>query len=329
MSKPVVLLFGLPRSGTTWIGKIFDSHPITLYRHEPDSWRRITSIPLLANVDNQGDYCQFLKEYVDGFEDISLPQVTAKRPYFDKEYSSWLRQGLFRASATSSAIAGKLSRKLTMPTISPVSIGRSDNLVLIWKSIESLGRLGVISRCVCQCKAIHILRHPCGYIASVLGGEASSKFVSSVPSSEDYDLFGRLMETEQAQGYGLSLSQIKEMKPVERLAWRWVLFNEKAMSDMEGHANYKWMRYEDMCTDPIGEAKKYFSFAGLSWNDQTENFLQASTSKESTAYYSVYKNPEKSANKWKEKLSSDDINAIRSIVVETKPGKLYLDMFPS
>jgi hypothetical protein len=34
-----ILVFGLPRSGTTWLGKIFDSHPETLYRHEPDSWQ--------------------------------------------------------------------------------------------------------------------------------------------------------------------------------------------------------------------------------------------------------------------------------------------------
>ena len=31
-----ILLVGLPRSGTTWVGKIFDSHPSTLYLHEPD-----------------------------------------------------------------------------------------------------------------------------------------------------------------------------------------------------------------------------------------------------------------------------------------------------
>ncbi len=31
-----ILVVGAPRSGTTWLAKIIDSHPDVLYRHEPD-----------------------------------------------------------------------------------------------------------------------------------------------------------------------------------------------------------------------------------------------------------------------------------------------------
>src|SRR5579875_2696713 len=34
--RPLLLLAGAARSGTTWLAKILDSHPLTLYRHEPD-----------------------------------------------------------------------------------------------------------------------------------------------------------------------------------------------------------------------------------------------------------------------------------------------------
>src|SRR4051812_19968507 len=33
----ITLILGAPRSGTSWLGKIFDSHPDVVYRHEPDS----------------------------------------------------------------------------------------------------------------------------------------------------------------------------------------------------------------------------------------------------------------------------------------------------
>ena len=49
-----ILVVGLPRSGTTWIGKIFDSHPRTLYLHEPDSAVPMNGIPLIAESMGPG-----------------------------------------------------------------------------------------------------------------------------------------------------------------------------------------------------------------------------------------------------------------------------------
>ena len=43
MSGPPILLFGAPRSGTSWLGRILDSHPDTLMRHEPDRSEEHTS----------------------------------------------------------------------------------------------------------------------------------------------------------------------------------------------------------------------------------------------------------------------------------------------
>jgi hypothetical protein len=40
---PIFLVFGLPRSRTTWLGKIFDSQPDTLYRHEPNNHPRLAA----------------------------------------------------------------------------------------------------------------------------------------------------------------------------------------------------------------------------------------------------------------------------------------------
>lgn len=47
-NNKILLIFGIPRSGTTWLGKLFDSHPDIVYLHEPDSQFRTNNVPLLV-----------------------------------------------------------------------------------------------------------------------------------------------------------------------------------------------------------------------------------------------------------------------------------------
>jgi hypothetical protein len=40
----------MPCSGTTWIGKTFDSHPNAPYRHEPNSSSALKPMPFIAPI---------------------------------------------------------------------------------------------------------------------------------------------------------------------------------------------------------------------------------------------------------------------------------------
>ncbi|MET0106814.1 MAG: sulfotransferase [Sedimenticola sp.] len=299
MNAPVVLLFGMPRSGTTWIGKIFDSHVRTLYRHEPDTRKRITQIPLIQDQYDSSDYCDYINNYVNDFVRSRDVSVVGKLPIFQKKYSSFPRQKAFYLSVLLSGAVSKLNSDIKLSVISPADYEAIDEHVVVWKSIQLLGRMGIIVDCLDDCKAIHILRHPCGYISSILDGEKKNKFVSYTPASEDWDLYSVLLQTEQARKYNLDINFFKEITPEERLAWRWVLFNEKAQNDNENNKNVRILRYEDMCVSPIETTRSCFAFCNLEWNQQTELFLNSSTNKASDSYYSVFKNPEESANKWK------------------------------
>jgi len=37
------------------------------------------------------------------------------------------------------------------------------------------------------------------------------------------------------------------------------------------------VRYEDVCCDPVHKIQGLFSFSRLTWNEQTSNFIKAST----------------------------------------------------
>jgi len=322
MDRQLILLFGMPRSGTTWIGKIFDSHPSVIYRHEPDSWKRMVAIPVISNSDEYEKYCRDITDYIEGLDTISLQPVVAKLPVFSKKTVGSIRYGFFRINVLLSMLLSRLFSKVKLPVISLVTPGKVKLMSMAWKSIESLGRLGVILKCNKRIKAIHIIRHPCGYISSVLSGESGGKFVCNTATSEDYAFFDELLKSPISKKYGLSIEKLENMQAIERLSWRWVLINEHAMSNTESERVFV-LKYEDLCKKPVDVTKKMFEFTGLEWNEQTEKFLSNSTSKQSDAYYSVYKDPVKSSEKWKSKLESDEINAIRKIISGTIPGQLY------
>ncbi len=322
---PVILLFGMPRSGTTWIGKIFDSHPDTLYRHEPDSYIPIGELPLLVSGEG-GAYCEGIGRYVAELFHCRTPVVTTKRPLFRKSYLPLHRDLLYRASVYLSIGVGRVRRTVQLPTFDPL-VGRAEEgITLVWKSIESLGRLGVISGCLDACHGVHIIRHPCGYVSSILKGEEQARFFNRIRASEGYRVFEKLLATETGRIYGLTLERLKALTPLQRLAWRWVLFNEHALRETASHENCMTLRYEDLCLDPEGVTRRMFQFCGLQWNPQTEAFLRASTHRERGSYYGVVRDPRRAAFQWRERLSAEQIEQVRSVVEGSRLGALYQDM---
>ena len=262
-----------------------------------------------------------IESFVSELPRMNTTKVSASLPIFSKHYYTPWRLRLRRAVVTAAKLGAKLSGELPVPSLIPVDSLKT--VPLVWKSVESVGRLGVIVKVLNNMKAILILRHPCGYVSSVLRGESGHKFTGHTSSSEDFGILKLLLETEQAKRRGLTLNALEQLHPVERLAWRWVLFNEKAMDDIANDTNAMVIKYEDICISPTDKSKLMFQFSGLEWDIQTEDFIRRSTSEERTGYYSVIKNPENAAHKWRKELSPDDIHRILNIVADTPPGSLY------
>ena len=322
MKLKAILLFGMPRSGTTWLGKVFDSHPCTLYRHEPDSGGALdASIPLMPSVEDADRYRDAAAHYVDSLKSNRLLRVTGKLPVFPKAYQGPLAARSRQALLLGAKAASRWIRIGSVPEF--IRPGYEGELFLAWKSIESLGRLGVFARALPEARAIHIIRHPCGYVSSVLGGEASGRLPGAVPGSEDYGIFQMLLETAQARRRGRTLEHLRSLHPVERLAWRWLISNEKALDDLDGLANGHTVLYEDLCRNPGDAYRGLFEFAGLSWDRQTVDFIRDSTSNEKSAYFSVFKDPQRAAAGWKHKLAEDDQARVLAVVSGSRAGALY------
>lgn len=316
-AEDMILLFGMPRSGTTWIGKVFDSHPQVNYRHEPDSQFRLDNIvPLFADCADTPRFLAALQDYAANKLYRCSPRTCGKQPRFAKLGENALtRQGqqlMLLAAKVTERVSG---RRLSWPG--------SRRGRLTWKSIESLGRLGMLLQAFPASRGIMIVRDPRGYVASVMRGEAQGRFLSSDSIANDWGLFDLLCQTPYAQQTGITLAQLKQAAPEQRLAWLWVLFNQKAMDDIAATKNGRMVRYEDLCAHPARDFQMLFNFCGLTWHPQSQAFIQASTTQSKDDYYSVYKDPLQSANKWQQELSTEQAESVAELVGAHPIGQWY------
>ena len=312
----ITLILGGPRSGTTWLAKIFDSHPDVLYRHEPDTVLRDPALQRNFALDDLGAYIAPARAYLHRLFAVSTLKSAGSLPTFDKRYHGTLAHRsrqfvvfVMRVAAKLN-IAPKLLQSIAIPDCLPDAATR--NLHLVMKSVSSLGRARLFAEALPGCKIVFIVRDPCGQIASTERGFSLGKLERPVPIDE-------IIGTVQAARYGLTEERLFAMPRLEQLAWHWSVLNEKTLDDLEGLPNATIIRYLDLCLEPIERSKALFGFCGLDWNPQTEDFVKASsTSNAPDRYFQVYKNTNESLNKWRNQLTADDQATIISVVRQTK-----------
>lgn len=324
-----ILVFGMPRSGTTWIGKLFDSHPDTLYRHEPDTCQPL-DMPRHSTIEDAEVYGAAIREFVAGLPQRNALRIAGKRPFFPKSYATPIVRGASTLATEFSRLGSRVN--IDIPILINCSGAGYAGRRVIWKSIQSLTRLETVLAAVDQARAIHVIRHPCGYLASLLRGVASESFTDNNLGgidSEAYSIANQVVGTPLGDFYGFDegcKSYLFSLSPEERIAWRWVLTNEKAWLAGCRNPRYRLVYYEDLCHEPEREVRRMFEFAGLEVTPQTLQFAASSSNRENGRYYSVYKDSHAAANRWRDELDSTIIERVMSIVARSRIGQRYVTM---
>ncbi|HBJ36526.1 MAG TPA: hypothetical protein DDZ51_17590 [Planctomycetaceae bacterium] len=184
-----IAVFGLPRSGTTWIGKIIDSHPSTLYLHEPDYAIRLPCVPYIAEVDDAEVWRPFIEQWIDQVFSNGSKRMIGKQPMFPKGYYRSRKQRIFDAGWRTRVFLAAAEEKLRgRERVMKLPVHLRCAPVKVWKTVESLGRLGVFLEVLSDTHFIHVVRHPCGFVDSVLRGDRGHHFQKSVAMSQDMGL---------------------------------------------------------------------------------------------------------------------------------------------
>ncbi|MSP01458.1 MAG: sulfotransferase [Acetobacteraceae bacterium] len=306
ITATAILIVGAPRSGTTWLAKIFDSHPDVLYRHEPDE-----AVPPSGSI--QADIARWVRQ--------RDPRTAGKRPFFTKSWQS----APARFLRTSLAYADSATARIGLPTWPIPDLGATARARVVIKSVRLNTGIGDFVRGFPRGRALLILRHPCGQVASVMRGTRDGRF-DLAEAGTDMP-FDEASAVAFAARHGLDEPAFQRQPDAAKYAWSWRAFNEIAVDAINGRINSHIVIYENLCANPTIEARALLTFAGLPWHKQTETFLTRSTTHAGPAgYYAVVRDSIAAAERWRTAMTPADQAAVRDVVRISPLAKYWPDL---
>jgi hypothetical protein len=265
MTSPILIL-GAPRSGTTWLAKIIDSHPDVLYRHEPDATLPGPS-PMTADA-LPGLLARWIAD--------RTPRSVAKQPFFAKSWQSTSQRYLRNLLANAVSAADRLPppfQALARLPIPDFACAPAKRVAI--KSINWAPGANVLARSLPNSRTIFILRHPCGQVCSIMRGRSQHRFElktegADMPFDED-------STTRFAAQFGIDETTFQALPDAAKYSWSWRAFNEPAYAALAPLPNVQVVRYMDLCAHPAELARQIMTFTGLDWHQQTQDFVERST----------------------------------------------------
>lgn len=321
-NKGITFLLGAPRSGTTWLGKIFDSHPSVLYRHEPDIAAAVKLPFYVAEGEFTPERIREARRVIEAQIDRRTVKSACSLPVFRKEDDTLCSfamrsslavtlKGLARVLPTRHALQLHVPKRFDHP------IGRSH---IVIKSVSSLGRANLLAKAVPEARFILLLRNAFGQVASYLQGIRIGSFRSDGPDA-------RLMLAAAHPFYRLTENKLNRMSLVERLAWDWAVMNEKAFDDLADLPRTIVVRHGDLAENPILHAGRLLQFVELPWMPQVQTFVhRSSSSPGGENYYSVWKRSSEVSHRWQTYLTEEEKRQIRVVMQETRIGKIWPEL---
>ncbi|HEY0184825.1 MAG TPA: sulfotransferase [Rhodopila sp.] len=311
-----ILILGAPRSGTTWLAKIIDSHPDVLYRHEPDAVLPGPS-PLTPS-----DLPPLLARWAAD----TRARTAAKRPFFRKSWQPEWAYVLHTLLAIAVGAAGRMPSPISALARLPIpDLGACPAPRLAIKSIAWTRGAAVLSRALPASRTIFILRHPCGQVASVMRGNSQRRFDLKTGGTDMP--FDEAATIAFAAAHGADATGFQALPDAAKYAWAWRAFNEPAYAALAAQPNVHVVLYEALCAEPRTLVRRILAFAGLSWDQQTETFLARSTTHRGEAgYYGVFRDAVAAAEAWRSSMSSSDQQAVRSVAAASPLARFWPDL---
>jgi hypothetical protein len=284
MKNKVILISGIHRSGSTWLGKIISEQPKVKYVHEPFNF----------------DYPKVKKpiDYWYHYIDDSTPKEKQKAIY-DYITSFYLTD--FRT------IKANISRLPDFKSIIKFFIDyfkRINKPIILLKDPIALLSAEWVAKNF-NSKVVISIRHPAAFVASIK--VKNWEFDFSQLAAQEELLKTKLFDyADQINEYAINPPDI-----IIQGITIWNIIHD-VISDYKNKFEGEWyfVKNEDLSTDPLNEYKKIFNYLDLEFTQKVQKEIIETTTSETTS--KLKRNSKENINSWKKRLSSEEINKIKS-----------------
>lgn len=316
--KQFSAIFGTGRSGTTWLGSLIDAHPRVAYRFEP--------IHALSNNKRMQHIRKRIKiakgqELEQALKDLKTLLIRAnpriERPPFYPKSNRRLHGRTLLNRACRALPQLSIAYGLLYP--------ESKEAHLVLKEVSMEHELGVLASSE-MVSIIYLIRHPAAFVASMESG-----IHKGVMNDTRARIALDLAEERAPELHREFIDQADLLTLQQRLAISWVADTNLAMKGIEERDTVLPIVYEDLCQNISARASDIYNHLGLDMPTQARDIISKFEGTPNSQelgvnpYFSVFRNPIESMNKWKSRLSADTINDIRNIAERSVAYNIFKD----
>ena len=318
VENEIIFIVGSGRSGTTFLAKLIDSHPLILYRHEPDSILANGELPFLPEPNDIDAYSAAARSYASDLTKVRGAKSAGHRPIFSKTYRGSFSEKALAANVYAAKLVGRvpfIKEPIVLDWVRPKN--RADITYLI-KSVNSVWRGNLYLNAIPNTRLLHIVRHPCAVIASAIRGIDKGLMPEKV-------FLKSLTGKASSKPFGMSLEALSKLPYESQLAYQWMINNQLLSDWCSDNSKYRLVRYEELCQNIDSYVASVFKFLGLDESQQTREFVKRlnSQSGKGKSYFDVIRSPISSIDKWQAQLSDEQVDNIKNIVVKSELGSEY------
>lgn len=321
-----IIVLGMGRSGTTWLGSILDSNPNILYKNEPFGgfhqrfpWspfdRRYFDLKKEKNVN---------KIMIDKALDVIFSDYSAFKKghkfYFSKNYrnNSKLHEVFSRFSFN----------ELTDHVLKKIFVNSEQkNIVLALKEVRLLAEFFQYYSNEKSYEIIYQFRNPFSFYNSVFNNEVYTKgrldAMINIRIKRIFDVLNNgASHFINENFYRLLIDRyLNENKQMIFVIY-WCVMNEYYFNEYSKCENVYFNKFEDLANDPNTTVVNIFNKLGLHYGEETKLFLRKSSSTKGPIdqksregfYQGVEKNSKAVIDKWRKNLNDSEISMITEIV---------------